>query len=30
MHIVDSKDEKNILHSYEFMIDIALVEDFGF
>ena len=30
MHIVDANDEKNILHSYEFMIDIALVEDFGF
>ncbi|WP_026519392.1 BREX-1 system phosphatase PglZ type A [Butyrivibrio sp. FCS006] len=30
MHIADAEDEKNILHSYEFMIDIALAEDFGF
>ena len=30
MHIVDANDEKNVLHSYEFMIDIAFVEDFGF
>jgi len=30
MHIVDANDEKNILHSYEFMIDIAFVDDFGF
>ena len=30
MHIADAEDEKNILHSYEFTIDIAFVEDFGF
>ena len=30
LHLVDSNDEKNILHSYEFMIDIAFVDDFGF
>ena len=30
MHIADANDEKNILHSYEFMIDIAFVDDFGF
>lgn len=30
MHLVDANDEKNILHSYEFMIDIAFVDDFGF
>lgn len=30
MHIADANDDKNILHSYEFMIDIAFVNDFGF
>ena len=30
LHLVDANDEKNILHSYEFMIDIAFVDDFGF
>ena len=30
MNIVDANDEKNVLHSYEFMIDIAFVDDFGF
>ena len=30
MILVDANDEKNILHSYEFMIDIAFVDDFGF
>lgn len=30
MHIVDANDDKNIIHSYEFMIDIAFVDDFGF
>jgi hypothetical protein len=28
--LVDANDEKNILHQYEFMIDIAFVDDFGF
>ena len=28
--LVDEKDPKNILQSYEFMIDIAFVDDFGF
>lgn len=28
--LVDEKDPKNILQSYEFMIDIAFVNDFGF
>lgn len=30
LHLVDANDDKNILHSYEFMIDIAFVDDFGF
>lgn len=30
MHIAYANDEKNILHSYELMIDIAFVDDFGF
>ena len=30
MHLVDANDDKIILHSYEFMIDIAFVDDFGF
>ncbi|MEG0963648.1 MAG: BREX-1 system phosphatase PglZ type A, partial [Lachnospiraceae bacterium] len=30
MILADANDEKNILHSYEFMIDIAFVDDFGF
>ena len=28
--LVDANDEKNILQQYEFMIDIAFVDDFGF
>lgn len=28
--LADVNDEKNILHQYEFMIDIAFVDDFGF
>lgn len=28
--LADANDEKNILQQYEFMIDIALVDDFGF
>jgi hypothetical protein len=28
--LVDANNEKNILHQYEFMIDIAFVDDFGF
>ena len=28
--LADANDEKNILHQYEFMIDIAFVDDFGF
>ena len=28
--LADAKDEKNILQQYEFMIDIAFVDDFGF
>lgn len=28
--LVDANNEKNILHRYEFMIDIAFVDDFGF
>lgn len=30
LNIVDANDEKNVLQSYEFMIDIAFVDDFGF
>lgn len=30
LHLVDANDDKNILHSYKFMIDIAFVDDFGF
>lgn len=30
LHLADANDDKNILHSYEFMIDIAFVDDFGF
>ena len=30
MVLVDANDEKNILQQYEFMIDIAFVDDFGF
>ena len=30
MHIVGANDDKNILHSYEFMIYIAFVDNFGF
>ena len=30
LHLVDANDDKNILQSYEFMIDIAFVDDFGF
>lgn len=30
LHLVDANNEKNILHSYEFIIDIAFVDDFGF
>ncbi|MDD3416172.1 MAG: BREX-1 system phosphatase PglZ type A [Lachnospiraceae bacterium] len=30
MVLVDANDDKNVLHSYEFMIDIAFVDDFGF
>lgn len=30
LNIVDANDEKNVLHSYEFVIDIAFVDDFGF
>lgn len=30
LHLVDANDDKNILHSYEFIIDIAFVDDFGF
>lgn len=30
MHIADANDERKILHSYEFIIDIAFVDDFGF
>lgn len=28
--LADANDEKNILQQYEFMIDIAFVDDFGF
>lgn len=28
--LVDANDEKNVLQQYEFMIDIAFVDDFGF
>lgn len=28
--LADANNEKNILHQYEFMIDIAFVDDFGF
>lgn len=28
--VTDANDEKNILQQYEFMIDIAFVDDFGF
>ena len=28
--LADANDEKNILKQYEFMIDIAFVDDFGF
>ena len=30
LYLVDANDSKNILHSYEFMIDIAFVNDFDF
>lgn len=30
LHLADANDDKNLLHSYEFMIDIAFVDDFGF
>ncbi|MCM1237258.1 MAG: BREX-1 system phosphatase PglZ type A, partial [Ruminococcus flavefaciens] len=30
LNIADANDEKNVLHSYEFVIDIAFVDDFGF
>ena len=30
MVLADANDEKNILQQYEFMIDIAFVDDFGF
>ena len=30
LHLADANDDKNILHIYEFMIDIAFVDDFGF
>lgn len=30
LSIADANDEKNVLHSYEFVIDIAFVDDFGF
>lgn len=30
LHLADANDDKNILHSYEFVIDIAFVDDFGF
>jgi uncharacterized protein (TIGR02687 family) len=30
MVLADANDEKNILQKYEFMIDIAFVDDFGF
>ena len=28
--LADANDEKNILQQYDFMIDIAFVDDFGF
>lgn len=30
LKIVDEQDRKNVLQSYEFLIDIAFVDDFGF
>lgn len=30
LRLVDANDDKNILQQYEFMIDIAFVDDFGF
>lgn len=30
LRIVDEQDRKNVLQSYEFLIDIAFVDDFGF
>lgn len=30
LNLAEAGNEKNVLHSYEFMIDIAFVDDFGF